>query len=141
MEINKRFLDGNGATEHARLELNLIAQKALLDKEFKEQQNRDLYNTVRIATALLFLFFILVKCSPAWSDEVQTLTTFEASGEDTPSGGVGVYSDSYGKRIGTIERLGDGSTVMRGDFGRVIAKVEPRLSDDAPIRVTVRDRK
>lgn len=72
---------------------------------------------------------------------IDVLSVFSAAGHKTPIGGVGVYTRPYNKRIGRIETLGDGSTVLRGAYGRVVARSEPRRRSSDPIRITIKKTK
>ncbi len=125
----------------------LLAAGILRDDVRRAMERRRRRRMLRQAALVVGLSVALstMRGCPARAEErdvrVDALAAFVASGEDTPAGGAGVYSDDFGKRIGTVERLGDGSVVMRGDFGRVVAKVEPRRSAEDPLRITVRDRK
>lgn len=58
--------------------------------------------------------------------------------DSTPLGGAPVVTQHYGKRIGYVEKLADGSTVMRGSFGRVEARAYPGITPNSPTRIEVR---
>lgn len=120
---------------------DIVKMRKRLDAEYEAERKKLARRILKITVPLLALTLLAVQCQPARADDEEVLTTFTLSGAKTPIGGVGVYSQDYGKRIGTVERLGDGSTVMRGDYGKVLAKVEPRRSAEEPIRITTKSKK
>lgn len=101
-----------------------------LEGEFIRNQRMLFRRTLkRVGWCLLALLLILASRSAFAAEKVgweeKALVTFHSAGQETPVGGVGVYDgNDYGRRVGTIETLGDGSTVLRGDYGRVEAKVD-----------------
>ena len=93
-------------------------------------------------TAFLFALIVFLSASVAIAEDerINALTVFATTAQKTPVGGIGVYKQEYGKRIGTIETLSNGSTVLRGDYGRIIAKVSPRRASTGQQRIEVRER-
>jgi hypothetical protein len=115
--------------------------RAAIEADYRAEKRALLKRTFWMALPFAALAALLLICLPASADEdgagfeAEALTTYMRSGAETPPGGVGVYDRDFSRRVGTIETLGDGSTVFRGDFGRVEARAE-RDGD----RVTVRTR-
>lgn len=100
-----------------------------LRREHDAAQRSLLRKTLVRSAVCLGAFLLLYSCVPhdsyAADRRVETLVTFDRSGQDTPIGGTNVYERPYSRKIGTVERLGDGSTVMREEFGRVTARSYP----------------
>lgn len=100
-----------------------------LRREHSAAQSQLFRKTLKRSALCLAAFLLLYSCTPhdsyAADRRVETLVTFDQSGLDTPIGGTDVYERPYSRKIGTVERLGDGSTVMRGEFGRVTARSYP----------------